>query len=98
MSHPWLIHGNVRESCSVVSDSLRPRGPYSARNSPGQNTAVGSLSVLQGNLPNPEMEPRSPALQADSLPAEPPEQPLLMNGRELHNVYCKAIILQLKIN
>ena len=25
-----------------------------------------------GDLPNPETEPRSPALQADSLPAEPP--------------------------
>ena len=28
-----------------------------------------------GNLPNPEMEPRSPALQADSLPAEPQAKP-----------------------
>ena len=28
-----------------------------------------------GDLPNPGMEPRSPALQADSLPAEPPGQP-----------------------
>ena len=25
-----------------------------------------------GDLPNPGIEPRSPALQADSLPAEPP--------------------------
>ena len=36
---------------------------------------VGSLSLLQGNLPNPGFEPRSPALQADSLPAEPPGKP-----------------------
>ena len=98
MVYLWLIHVNICESCSVVSDSLRPRGPYSARNPPGQNTAVGSLSLLQGNLPRPEMEPRSPTLQADSLPAEPPGQPLLMCGRELHNIYCKAIILQLRIN
>ena len=35
-----------------------------------QNTGVGSLSLLQGNLPNPGIEPRSPALQEDSLPAE----------------------------
>ena len=28
-----------------------------------------------GNLPNPEIEPRSPALQADSLPSEPPGKP-----------------------
>ena len=36
------------ESCSVVSDSLRPHGLYGPRNSPAQNTGVGSLSLLQG--------------------------------------------------
>ena len=29
-----------------------------------------------GDLPNPGIEPRSPALQADSLPSEPPEKPI----------------------
>ena len=28
-----------------------------------------------GDLPNPGIEPSSPALQADSLPSEPPEKP-----------------------
>ena len=28
-----------------------------------------------GDLPNPNVKPRSPALQADSLPDEPPENP-----------------------
>ena len=28
-----------------------------------------------GDLPNPEIEPRSPALQVDSLPSEPPGKP-----------------------
>ena len=28
-----------------------------------------------GDLPNPGVEPRSPASQADSLPAEPPGKP-----------------------
>ena len=28
-----------------------------------------------GDLPNPRMEPRSPVLQADSLPAEPQGKP-----------------------
>ena len=28
-----------------------------------------------GDLPNPGTEPRSPAVQADSLPAEPPGKP-----------------------
>ena len=36
---------------SVVSNSLRPHGLYSPWNSPGQNTRVGSLSLLQGNFP-----------------------------------------------
>ena len=30
---------------------------------------------LPGDLPNPGVEPRSPALQADSLPSEPPGKP-----------------------
>ena len=59
-----------------MSDSLCPHGLYSPWNSPGQNTRVGSLSLLQGiYLPNPGIKPRSPTLQADSLPAEPPEKP-----------------------
>ena len=39
------------ESCSVMSDSLRPCGLYSPWNSPGQNTGVGSLFLLQGIFP-----------------------------------------------
>ena len=39
------------ESRSVVSDSLRPHGLYSPQNSPGQNTGVGILSLLQGIFP-----------------------------------------------
>ena len=36
------------KSCAVVFDSLQPQGLYSPWNSPGQNTGVGSLSLLQG--------------------------------------------------
>ena len=32
-----------------------------------------------GNLPVPGIEPRSPILQADSLPSEPPGKPKLLN-------------------
>ena len=39
------------ESHSVVSDSFRPPGLYSSWNSLGQNTEVGSLSLLQGIFP-----------------------------------------------
>ena len=37
----------LSENRSVVSDSLRPHRLYSPRNSPDQNTGVGSLSLLQ---------------------------------------------------
>ena len=36
------------ESHSVLSNSLRPHGLYSPWNSPGPNSGVGSLSLLQG--------------------------------------------------
>ena len=39
------------ESRLAVSDYLRPHGLYSPWNSPGQNTGVGSLSLLQGIFP-----------------------------------------------
>ena len=45
------------ESRSVVSDSLQPRGLYSPWNSPGQNTGVGSLSLLQGIFPTQGLNP-----------------------------------------
>ena len=97
-----------------MSNTLPPHGLYSPRNSPGQNTGVGSHSLLQGIFPtqglNPGLlhcrwilyqvshqgsprilewvaypfsrgasqlrnQPQSPALQADSLPAEPQGKP-----------------------
>ena len=42
---------------SVMSDSLWPRGLYSPWNSPGQNTGVGSLSLLQGIFPTQGLNP-----------------------------------------
>ena len=39
------------------------------------NTEVGCHALLQGNLPNPGNEPRSPTLQMDSLLIEPLEKP-----------------------
>ena len=42
---------DIRESESRVSDSLQPRGLYGPWHSPGQNTGVGSRSLLQGIFP-----------------------------------------------
>ena len=41
---------------------------------------MGSQSLLQGDLPNPGIEPRSLALWADSLLSEPPEVPTKAEG------------------
>ena len=41
----------ISESRSVMSDSLRPHRLYSPWNSPGQNTGMCSLSLLQGIFP-----------------------------------------------
>ena len=45
------------ESHSVMSDSLWPHGLYSPWNSPGQNTGVGSCSLLQGIFPTQGLNP-----------------------------------------
>ena len=48
------------ESCSVVSDSLRPHGLYGSWNSPGQNTGVGGLFLRQGIFPTQGSNPGLP--------------------------------------
>ena len=70
----------VAQSCPILCDPM----DYSLWNSSGQNTGWnGHPFPSPGDLPNPEMEPRSPALQADSLPAEP--QGKLFYGQERQN-------------
>ena len=46
----------VAQSCPT----WRPHGLYSPRNSPGQNTGVGSLSLLQGIFPTQGSNPGLP--------------------------------------
>ena len=70
-------NGYISESVSwsVMSDTLLPHEttrllcPW---NSLGKNTGVGCYFLLQGIFPTQRIEPGSPALQADSLPSEPP--------------------------
>jgi len=53
-----------------------PSGLSVKGDSPGKNTGVGCHALLQGkDLPSPGTEPRSPALQVDSLLPEPPGKP-----------------------
>ena len=52
-----------------------PPGSSVHGDSPGKNTGVDFHVLLQGNLPNLGIKPRSPILQADSLPTETPGKP-----------------------
>ena len=53
-------HVCLCESRLVVSDSLWPHGLYSPWRSPGQNTRVGSRSLLQGIFPTQGSNPGLP--------------------------------------
>ena len=55
--------------CNAMDYSLS--GSSIHGDSPGKNTGVGCYTAPRG-LPNPSIEPRSPALQVDYLLSEPP--------------------------
>ena len=61
-----------------MSDSLRPHGPHQAPSSmefSRQEYWSGLPYPSPGNLTNPGIEPRSPALQADAGLSESSEKP-----------------------
>ena len=67
-------------SCSVVSDSAAPwtiarQAPLSMGFS-SQEYWTGLLFPPPGDLPDSGIKPTSPALQADSLPSDPPGKPM----------------------
>ena len=67
-------------NCSVMADSLQPRGLQPAGllcpwELSSQEYWGGLPCPPPGYLPNPGIEPRSPTLQVDSLPSEPPGKP-----------------------
>ena len=108
-------NGNIRisegiksESRSVVSDSLQPHRLYIPWNSPGQNTGVGSLSLLQGIFPtqgsNPDLmhcrrmlyqlsHKRSPRIL--EWVAYPFSSRFSWPGIELGVLHCRQILYQL---
>ena len=77
---PHLIHkDNIVLNRSVMSDSVTPwtvahQAPLSMGFS-RQEYWCGLPCPPPGDLPKPEIKPRSPMLQANSLPPEPPVKP-----------------------
>ena len=101
-------------SHAFVPDSLQPHGLQPARllcpwNSLGQEYWSRLPFPPPGDVPNPGIKPRSPALQADSLSSEPPGKPKntgmgslsLLQGifwiQELNQglLHCRLILYQL---
>ena len=62
------------QSCLILCDPMdcSPTRLLCPWNSPGNNTEVDCHS---GDLPNPGIQPGSPALQEDPLLSEPPGKP-----------------------
>ena len=61
--------------CPTLYDSIDCSPPGTSVHGILQVRILEWMSCPPGDLPNPEIESRSPALQADSLPAEPPGKP-----------------------
>ena len=57
---PWTEEPGETPQVTVVPDSLWSHGLYSPWNSPGQDTGVGSLSLLQGIFPTQGSNPGPP--------------------------------------
>ena len=76
----------VAQSCVILCNLM----DHTVLGTPGRNTGVGSNSILQWitgvgssslhpvDLANAGIKPRSPALWADSLPAEPLGKPRIL--------------------
>ena len=87
---PFVTKGEAEAYSAAVSHSSCPRlrNPmdYIAHQAPlsmeflRQEYWSGSLFPPPGDLPIPGIEHGSPALQADSLPSEPPEKPGVYNN------------------
>ena len=63
--------GKVTQSCLTLCDSM----DYIVHGSPQAKILEWVAFPFSRDLPNPKIEPKSPALQVDSLPAEPQGKP-----------------------
>ena len=84
----------VTQSCPLLATSWT--AAYKAPPSMGfsrQEYWGGLPFPSPGGLPNPGIEPRSPALQADTLPSEPPGKP---SGHLIYVKESKNILTQWK--
>ena len=80
-SHVWLF---VTQCCSPPGSSVHG-------DSPGKSTGMGCHALLQGNLPNPGIEPRFPALAGGFFTTSTTQEALIPAYQGLINdsdYYC----------
>ena len=69
-----MCGGGVAQSCLTVTPwTVAHKAPLFTEFS--RQEYWSGLPFPPGNIPDLEMEPRSPILQADSLPSDPPGKP-----------------------
>ena len=66
----WVAISFFRRSFQPSAAPWTVAQQASPRNSSGNNTGEGTHSLSPWDVPDPGMEPGSPAWQADSLPSE----------------------------
>ena len=88
---PFHLRSEVKGH-SIMSNSLRSHGLYSPWNSSRPECQSGQPLPSPEDLPNPGIEIRSPALQTDSLAAEPQGKPR-GNSKIYQQVDCRSALM-----
>ena len=84
----------VTQSCPTLGDPVNYRPPGSSVHGILQARILEWVAFpFPGNPPDPGIKPRSAALQADSLPSEPPGQPYFVCGYFLNGHSLKSHFL-----
>ena len=106
-SETLTVKVNTAQSCPTLCNPM----DYTVHGILQPEYWSGQPFPSSGYLPNPGMEPRSPALQADSLPAEPPrkakntgmgslsllQQIFLILESNQSLLHCRQILYQLTV-
>ena len=97
LSHWGSPHGNERKSLSRVQLFATPWTKQSMEFSRPEYWS-GKPFPSPGDPPNPGIESRSPALQADSLPAEPQGKPSWQRESQVTRRFCGLVVSLPSIN
>ena len=91
----------VVQTCPTLCNPMYcgPPGSSVHGDSPGKNTGVGCLALLQGIFPTQELNAGFCALKADSLPSEPTREAVAVKNLSAKcilyrnaNYYCVIIL------